>query len=163
VKERWLTPLLEKYNTLPDRDRGMLTALVVFLVAVLIYLLIWTPIDEYRQRGMQDRNRNLELLEMMRRTETQARQNRTSKQPSTTGKSLLSIISREAQRLNIKANRLQPEGQNAVSLWFDNIAFNDLLELLEKVQSEHGVSVQQIVIDRGESGGSVRARLVLKA
>ena len=163
MKDRWLTPLLEKYYTLPGRDRVMITVLTVFLTVVFIYFLVWAPIEDYRQQGLEDRNRNLELLEMMRRTETQARQNTTSKHPSTTGKSLLSIVSREAQRLNIKANRLQPEGQNAVSLWFDNIPFNDLLGLLEKVQSEHGISVEQIVIDRGENGGSVRARLVLKS
>ena len=95
MKDRWLTPLVEKYYTLPGRDRGMITVLTVFLTVVLVYLLVWTPVDDYRQRGMEDRNRNLELLEMMRRTETQARQNTTSKRPSTTGKSLLSIVSRD--------------------------------------------------------------------
>ena len=49
-----------------------------------------------------------------------------------------------------------------MSLWFDNIAFDDLLMLLEKVDSEYGVSVEQIVVDRGERGGAVRTRLILK-
>jgi len=140
----------------------MLAVLSVFLVVVLGYLLVWSPAVDYRHRGMQDRDRNLELLEMMRRTESQARQKTVSKRSRVTGKNLLSIISREAQQLNIKANRLQPEGQDAVSLWFDNIAFDDLLMLLEKVDSEYGVSVEQIVVDRGERGGAVRTRLILK-
>ncbi|MBT3427178.1 MAG: type II secretion system protein M [Gammaproteobacteria bacterium] len=162
MKARWLSPWWEKYAALPRRDRGMLAVLTVFLVVVLGYLLVWTPVDEYRQRGMEDRDRHLELLEMMRRTEIQARQKSVSKGSAVTGRNLLSIISREAQQLNIKANRLQPEGQDAVSLWFDNIPFDDLLMLLEKVQSEYGVSVEQIVVDRGESGGAVRTRLILK-
>lgn len=162
MKARWLSPWWEKYAALPRRDRGLLAVLTVFLVVVLGYLLVWTPVDEYRQRGIQDRDRHLELLEMMRRTETQARQKSVSKGSAVTGRNLLSIISREAQQLDIKANRLQPEGQDAVSLWFDNIPFDDLLMLLEKVQSEYGVSVEQIVVDRGESGGSVRTRLILK-
>jgi type II secretory pathway component PulM len=162
VKARWLNPWRDKYSALSGRDRAMLAVLVVFLVVVLAYLLVWTPVNDYRQRGMEDRDRNLELLEMMRRTETQARQKTVSKRSAVTGKNLLAIISREAQQLNIKANRLQPEGQDAVSLWFDSIPFDDLLMLLEKVKSEYGVSVEQIVVDRGESGGSVRTRLILK-
>ena len=58
-------------------------------------------------------------------------------------------------------NRLQPEGESSVSLWFEAVAFSALVQLLDRLDREQGIGVDQMVIDRTEVSGAVRARLVL--
>ena len=60
---------------------------------------------------------------MMRETESQARAAARERPTETAEGSLLSIVSSSAQAQGINPNRLQPEGENAVSLWFDDVAF----------------------------------------
>ena len=48
-----------------------------------------------------------------------------------------------------------------MSLWFDNVAFSSVMELLERMAAIPGVEVQQLVIDGSEEPGQVRARIVL--
>ena len=55
---------------------------------------------------------------------------------------------------------MQPEGES-VSLWFERVAFAELMTLTEALGREQSVGVDQMVIDRTEDSGKVRARLVL--
>ena len=98
---------------------------------------------------------------MMKETESQARAAARERPAETAEGSLLSLVSSSAQAQGINPNRLQPEGENAVSLWFDNVAFSSVMELLERMAAIPGVEVQQLVIDGSEEPGQVRARIVL--
>jgi general secretion pathway protein M len=98
----------------------------------------------------------------MRASEKQARSVKAETRSTGGGQSLLSQVSRIAQQIGIKPNRLQPEGSDAVSVWFDSVAFNDLVKMLRQVQSQQGIVVQQISIDKEDQPGIVRARIVLR-
>ena len=98
---------------------------------------------------------------MMKETESQARAAARERPAETAEGSLLSLVSSSAQAQGINPNRLQPEGENAVSLWFDDVAFSSVMQLLERMAAIPGVEVQQLVIDGSEEPGQVRARIVL--
>jgi general secretion pathway protein M len=102
------------------------------------------------------------MLQGMRETEKDARASSGNATTAPTGQSLLSQVSRTAQQFGIKPNRLQPEGNDAVSVWFDEVSFNDLIKWLDS-QSQSGMSVRQISIDREELPGRVNARIVLRS
>ncbi|MGA1189190.1 MAG: type II secretion system protein GspM, partial [Pseudomonadales bacterium] len=61
----------------------------------------------------------------------------------------------------LNPNRLQPEGEDTVSLWFDEVPFAEVMRLLEKAAQIPGLQIQQLVIDRSDKPGTVRARVVI--
>ncbi len=152
------------YQSLERRDQLALKGLSAFLALLLVYFALWQPINNFRDEGLSDRDTQLSLLSYMRQTEAEARaasQSGGNRQLS--GQSLLTQVSSTAQRYGIKANRLQPEGDSAVSVWFDNVAFNDLIRWLQHLERSQGIVVRQLSVDRQEKSGRVNARIVLRS
>jgi general secretion pathway protein M len=151
-----------RYVQLEQRDRIALNGLGLFFGLLFIYFALLNPMYTYHADSMADRDRQLSLIQYMRASEKQARSAKTDTRSTGSGRSLLSQVSRIAQQIGIKPNRLQPEGSDAVSVWFEGVAFNDLVKLLKQVQSQQGIVVQQISIDKEDQPGVVRARIVLR-
>ena len=78
------------------------------------------------------------------------------------GQSLITEVSGAAQLAGIKPNRLQPEGSDEVSVWFDSVPFDDLIDWIVRLNDEHGISIRVISIDRQDTPGTVNARIVLR-
>jgi general secretion pathway protein M len=155
--------LKDRYVQLEQRDRIALTGLGMFIGLLFIYFALLNPMYTYHADSMAARDRQLSLIQYMRGSEKQARSVKADTRPTGSGRSLLSQVSRIAQQIGIKPNRLQPEGSDAVSVWFEDVAFNDLVKMLKQVQSQQGIVVQQISIDREDQPGVVRARIVLRS
>ncbi len=162
VSNTAIAKLLDRYAQLEQRDKIALISLGLFFCVLFIYFGLLSPVHQFRDDSMAARDRHLELIQFMRSSEKEARSARTGSKAVATGQSLLTQISRIAQQVGIKPNRLQPEGSDAVSVWFDSVAFNDLVKMLKQVQLQQGIVVQQISIDREDQPGMVRARIVLR-
>ncbi|MBT3897104.1 MAG: type II secretion system protein M [Gammaproteobacteria bacterium] len=154
--------LRSQYLSLGSRDRLAVGVLLVFFGILTFYFAIWHPLHDFKVSSQDELNRQSEMLQGMRDTEKDARASSGNATTAPTGQSLLSQVSRTAQQFGIKPNRLQPEGNDAVSVWFDEVSFNDLIKWLDS-QSQSGMSVRQISIDREELPGRVNARIVLRS
>ena len=151
-----------RYLALESRDRMAVVALAIFFTLLTFYFAIWQPLHEFQSASQANVERQSDLLQSMRSTEKEARASIGNASTAPTGQSLLTQVSRTAQQFGIKPNRLQPEGSDAVSVWFDEVSFNDLAKWLSS-QSQAGMSVRQISIDREELPGRVNARIVLRS
>ena len=158
-----LEKLIERYAQLEQGDRIALSGLGLFFSLLFIYFALLNPMYSYHAESMAARDRQLSLIQYMRASEKQARSAKTETRSTASGQSLLSQVSRIAQQIGIRPNRLQPEGSDAVSVWFDSVAFNDLVKMLRQVQLQQGIVVQQISIDKEDQPGVVRARIVLRS
>ena len=154
--------LKDRYLQLEQRDRIALNGLGLFFCLLFIYFALLNPLYTYHADSMAARDRQLSLIQYMRASEKQARLVKADTRATGSERSLLSQVSRIAQQIGIKPNRLQPEGSDAVSVWFEGVAFNDLVKMLKQVQSQQGIVVQQISIDKEDEPGVVRARIVLR-
>ncbi|MDZ7686476.1 MAG: type II secretion system protein M [Gammaproteobacteria bacterium] len=154
--------LRTRYLGLERRDRLALTALIVFVGGLVLVYGIWIPANEFVDSRKSDRDRQFELLQYMRSTEQEARTLGVNAPPLPSGQDLLTRVSRSAQQFGVSPNRLQPEGSNGVSVWFDGVPFNDLVVWLQE-QTNQGVTVRQLSVDRQEEPGLVNARIVLRA
>jgi len=157
----FLTRYTVRFKQLKTNDQRMLVLLVSFLTVIVGYAAVWQPVFEFRESQLSDRERNLALLTMMKQTEAQARAGVQSSPMQAYEGNVLSAITNAANEQDISPNRLQPEGDASVSLWFEAVVFSDLLMLLDRLDREQGIGVDQMVIDRTENSGQVRARLVL--
>ncbi len=161
--KEYLSELIKHYKELEKRERVALVSLSVFLLGVVLYAGIWVPANSYVADSQIDHDRYLKLLTFLESTESQARSSSGNQSPGqATGQSLLSSVSRSARGVGIKPSRLQPEGSEAVSVWFDAVAFTKLMLWLERLESKQGIVVRQITIDRRDVPGQVSARLVLR-
>jgi len=151
-----------RYLALESRERLAVLTLSAFFCILLFYSLIWQPLHEFQASSSEKLERQTELLQIMRASESDARASIGNSAAAPTGQSLLTQVSRTSQQFGIKPNRLQPEGSDAVSVWFDEVNFNDLIKWLAS-QSQAGMSVRQISIDREELPGKVNARIVLRS
>lgn len=148
-----------RYQGLERRDRLALTGLSIFFGGLILIYGVWLPANAFLESRMAARDRAFELLQYMRATEQEARTLGRSATAVPSGQDMLTLISRSVQRFNISPNRLQPEG-DGVSVWFEEVAFDDLARWLQS-QSEQGIVVRQLSVDRDEGAGRVNARIVL--
>lgn len=153
--------LRETYKSLEDRDRNAVKVLSVAFISLFIYFGIWSPLNEYKTTSKKNRDRQLELIQWMRETEKVASVSSNAGGGQVSGQNLLTQVSRTTQKYNITPNRLQPEGENAVSVWFDSVAFNDLVKWLQQLQKQGGIDVKQISVDGQPQSGLVAVRMVL--
>jgi len=157
-----LQPLLERYEQLESRDRLAVNGLAAFLALLLLYLLVWSPANVFYENSQENLGRRLSVLQFMRSTESQARAvGGGSREAAVTSGTLLPTVSRAAQEFGIKPSRLQPEGADGVSVWFNEVGFNELVAWLQSISAQ-GISVRQISIDREEQAGTVNARIILR-
>jgi len=146
-----------------ERDRRALYGLILLVTGLLIYFALWSPLETYQAQSRLDRDRQLELLQWMKSTEPLARQSRQNNVVSLSGQTLLTQISASAQRFGITPSRIQPEGDERVSIWFDEVPFNELIKWLQSLDSDGQIRVRQITVDRGSQSGGVNSRMVLSS
>jgi general secretion pathway protein M len=158
-----LSRLTDRYSQLDKRERSALVLLACFFACLFFYFAIWSPADQFLRASEAELERQLSLVQYMRASEKEARASSKGAKQAPTGQSLLTVVSRAAQQAGIKPNRLQPEGSGAVSIWFDTVAFDALMRMLNKLQANRSIVVQQISLDREEQPGMVRARIVLRS
>jgi len=134
--------------------------LSAFVAGLVLYFGVWDPAIRFRDARLAERDRNVEMITYMRQTEAKARSVR-NQRPRTSGQPLLSTISQIAQQNTLTPSRLQPEGEQGVSAWFDAVPFNTLIRFLEMLEFREGIIIRQITVDREDDPGVVRARIVL--
>ncbi len=159
-----IAQLQTRFDALEVRERLALAALSAFVFVVLLYFVVWLPVHNYAADGRLDYDRHLKLWTYLKSTEAEARS--AAKGGNTDrrrGQSLLTSVSRDAQSVGIKPSRMQPEGSDAVSVWFDDVTFTDLMLWLERLEAQRGIGVKQVSIDQQDDPGQVSARLQLTA
>lgn len=153
--------LRARFVGLEVREQRALLALGVFFGSLFLVYGLWFPANGFFEARKDARDRQFELLQYMRSTEQEARMLGGGAPQQVGGQDLLTQISRTASQAGITPSRLQPEGDSGVSVFFDGVPFNELMRWLQ-TQTEAGVSVRQMTVDREEQAGLVKARVVLR-
>lgn len=149
------------------RDRRILRIGSIFLVLALIYLLLWQPLHQKRDKYRQQITEQRQLLQWMHERSAEAKA--LMKQPGGQRHqpikgSLLSLVDKEARKAGLGKGlkRVEPAGTDQVRLWFDAVEFNRLVAWLGSLENKFGTRIDSAVIDRTETVGRVNARLVIK-
>ena len=152
--------LRNRYDSIEPREQIAVKALAGFFLVLFVYFGLFSPANNFYEERLSDFERNQSLLQYMKATEADAR-SATTANPSIGGQNLMSDVSNSARRFGINPNRLQPEGEDGVSVWFDGVSFALLLDWMASI-TQQGVSVRQISIDRDDESGVVNARIILR-
>jgi general secretion pathway protein M len=147
---------------LAERERRVVGAGGVALGLILVYLLVWEPLTTARvQRELSLQAARAMAVQLEELAAVAGRAGR----PAIQGKdqSLLAVVdqSRKASALTKPPSRLQPEGDNTVRIWLEDVPFDALVRWLGDLHTRYGVRVDNADIERESGPGLVNARLTL--
>ena len=150
------------YGGLAEREQHVLRAGAVALALILAYLLVWEPVGKLRHQretALADARALATRIEKA----AVARGAGGGAASAGAGQSLLAIVdqSRKASPLTKPPSRLQPEGDNTVRLWLEDVPFDQLVRWLNDLQVRYAVRVDNADIERESGPGLVNARLTL--
>ena len=154
--------LKTRFAQLEKRERIALLSLCSFLVVVILYFLLWAPATEFVNSGKRDYDRHLKLLEYLKSTKAEAVASKNQPNLGMSARALLTTVTRTAQTVGVTPSKLQPEGSEAVSVWFDSVPFSRLMLFLERLKAAQNIVVRQISVESQDEPGKVSARVILR-
>lgn len=165
--EQWppLQKLRARYDHLGQRDQRALQVLSLALALVLVYLLVWKPITDFRNDARAEMEQAQELVAWIQNQKPAARRLDTGAsgtQQELRGGDLLRTVTESADRSGLPLQRFEPSGDAAMRIWLDAVSFTDLTQWLAHLRSEYGINVDQASVDRTDDPGFVRTRLTLQ-
>lgn len=156
------------FMSLSLREKYMVEVATTVVFIFMFYLLIWEPISSSYERNKKNVANAVETITWMKNAAQQVKQLRGSgaleDQPQ--GKQfVLGMIDKTAKNAGLGnvLKRVQPEGETGVRVWFENAAFDELVKWLATLQSEHGLIVNEINVDKTEANGLVNVRVFLES
>ncbi|MCI0504606.1 MAG: type II secretion system protein M [Gammaproteobacteria bacterium] len=157
------------FGSLDPRERRILIAGAVVLLAAMLYLLVWEPFMKKTAELEQSNRENQELLTWMEQSAEEAKKLQAKLKINgptggDKGQSLLGTIDRTAKTANLgkSVKRVQPDGQSKARVWLENAPFNDTVKWLENLQRQQGIHIVTSVVEKQEESGLVNVRLVLE-
>ncbi len=141
-------------------ERPIIAGLVIVVIAAIFWSAIWKPISDWRLLEANRYQNAQNTWEWMQVNEANARSRQSSTTPSSQ-RSLLPLVTREANSQGIRLNRLQPESDGAVSVVVQAQPFNAVIEWLDRLQRTHNIEVQRLSVDAEGKPGLVNAQIRL--
>ena len=154
------SPLAQRWQALPARDRLALLALSVFLLLVLFYLALWQPVQRQAQAARAAFEEQCALFAYMQSRAPQVQGRDLQPRASLGPARLQGVVTASAAQQGLVIERLDTEGYGAVQVNLQPVAFAQLLRWIQALE-EQGVRVEEAGLDRAEEN-RVIARLGLR-
>ncbi len=163
LQQFWMQ-LLDKWTHLSARDRWALGGLSVFLLLVILYICIVSPIVQYQQTASKRYLNSVELDSWIdsHRARLDAPNTNDAQISKRRGRSLVAIVSETSREYQLDISRVEPKEQNIVRLWLDSVKFNDLLTWFGILYEQYGIAIQEISIDQTDTAGVVRVNVTFR-
>ncbi len=154
---------LARLRNLPPRERLMYIAGAAG-VLVLLYLLLWLPIQRELSRLRTAVPQEKVQLAQMQVQAMEINQSRASGRLPAAGGNLLATLEQSAtvSGLRQRITRMEPDGANGARLSVDGVDFNALISWLSNLQNQGGVRVEKATFEPLPTPGTVNAKLTLR-
>lgn len=148
----------------PRREQVVMFAALVLLAIVAATL--WFSLTAPRAELLAQVQQRAETLRYINTVapRIRAKAQRPERNDVLIGSSLLAEIDASARAggLTDALSRVEPEGDDRVRVWLDNVAFDAAARWLEALYQEHSITVREASVDRiGGAPGRVNMRLTL--
>ena len=155
------------WHNLQGRERLVLVVGSAVSLGLLLYALVWHPMTAERERLRTLVADQQELLAWMEVAAAQVRQLRdagaSAGDAANDSRSLLTRVDASTRQMGLadRVKRLEPEGQEAVLVHVEGVAFDDLIRWLAVAVEHEGMVTRELAVERIEGAGQVDARLRL--
>jgi type II secretory pathway component PulM len=163
VNLAWIEPWKTRWNALGPRERAAVSALAVFLGAVLFYLLIWVPVEGGLARSQARLVSVQGQLAQVREQAALVASLRAAPRvegPADAASAVQEAAARNGLREQVK--RVDADGARSVRVQIEAAPFPALMSLLVELQ-QAGLRAENASLERNARPGTVDARLLLQA
>ncbi len=160
-----LEPYVARWRALPAQQRRLAVFGTGMLAVVLLYSLLWSPMQNELARLRESSPKERNKLAVMQAQAQEVVQLRASgKTMAGRGGNILATLEQLATARGLRANitRMEPEGANGAQVTLEAAHFNSLLTLLHELQTQNGVRVENASLEAHATTGHVNARLTLR-
>ena len=155
-----LSPLGQRWQQLPPRDRFALLGLGFFLLMALIYLALWQPLQRDLQQSRDWYSQQRDLYAYLLAHADEARQLAGNPQQQIDAEALHGVVTRSAQERGLSIERVDSDA-SGVQVNLALAPFANVLAWLQQLHSQ-GVNFADVSLERGDNG-NVLTRLSLTA
>lgn len=156
------SPLGQRWQGLPSRDRLAVGLLAAFLGLVVLYLLVWQPAQRQALEARSYYQQQRELNAYLHARAPAARGLGDSEAlPKIEPARLQGFVANSALEHGLTVERLDSEGEGVVLVSLQPAAFAQLLQWFQVLEAQ-GVRIDEAGLDRAEQG-RVAARFTLRA
>lgn len=153
------------WETLGNRERGMILAGTILTLVLLLYVLVWEPFQTSSRRLRQSvAEQRADLAWMRQAAQEIKRLNGAGGTQSTSDdRSLLTLVDQSARAagLGTAMKRVAPQGDDKLSAQLDSVEFDKLIPWLGTLEHDHAIVIASLSVDRTDTPGLVNARIVL--
>lgn len=148
---------------LPARDQRVLGIGIIVVLGILLYSLLWAPMQDQLKRQRPLLIKQSADLAWMQAQADKIRQLEKSKASSgkTQDVPLLTTIDQTARKLNLRdqIKQIQPGKEDGTAMvWFDKVVFEDWLQWLDQI-SARGIDVTRVSVTKSAQFPRVNIRL----
>lgn len=142
---------------LNQREQLSLLVMGVALVAYLLYVAVWSPLDRRRDQ-LEAQNRSVaESLQRVDAMVSEIIRLRDSDARPGQRRNLTSLINQSTARRELQVSRLQPNSRGEIQVRLESAAFDDMLAWLYDLESREGLLVREVSITQSGASGRVNA------
>lgn len=147
----------DKWQQLKPREQKIVLCLAPVLVIFILYSFIWQPLNESLVKNETKLVRQQALLTWVKENTERFKASSVGSAKKSSKGSASSIASRTSKQYQITLSRIQAQG-NGVQVWVDEVPFTSLLQWLEQLSSQEGLSVINIDLSVTDKSGVVQVR-----
>lgn len=157
----------EWINNLQPRERLIVFVAGTLFIIFMLYAFGWQPLTKHNQNLASNINKQQNDLEAMLKAATEIKRLRSSGTRAgklKSSQSLLGVINQSAKagKLGDSLKKVEGDQKKSVRVWFEQVAFDDLILWLGNLEKNNSIQIVSIVIDNQNVPGRVNAKVVLQ-
>ncbi|WP_337058950.1 type II secretion system protein M [Pseudomonas sp. USHLN015] len=153
------SPLWQRWQHMPPRDRLALSLLGGFLALALFYLAVWSPVAARVERARAYQQQQQALFTYIQANAGQARRQAASARVELAPDQLQGLVTSTAQKQGLTLERFDNEGNGGLLVTLTQASFESMLKWLAELD-KRGVTLTEASLDKVATG-KVDARLTL--
>ncbi len=152
--------LYARYTSMRDRDQWALKVLLVFMACVFMYVLLLKPAHEYAAAARSSAENQQATLSWMKANAALFKSSQSSVLRDD-GQTLLGTASEQAKYWGIAFKRFEPVDKTSMRVWLEGVSFDNLIQWIAGLHSDHNITVREIQLDQ-QASGALSASLTLQ-
>ncbi|ABZ78705.1 General secretion pathway M protein [Shewanella halifaxensis HAW-EB4] len=141
------------------REQQMVAACGVVLVIGILYWGIWTPIANAEDEAQRRLEGQQSTLNYVKQTANRIAGLKQSGSSNVFRGSLSAAVNQAAGAFGLTITRMQPQG-NKIQVWMDEVPFDTLLNYLNELVQNKGLSLESIDLAESDTPGYVNVRRI---
>ena len=145
------------FTQLTQREQLSLLVMGLAVFIYLLYTLVWSPLDERRDRLQQQNQGVAQSLQRVDTMVSEVMMLRDSDARPGQRRNLTSLINQSTARRELQVSRLQPNSRGEIQVRLESAPFDDVLAWLHELEYREGLLVREVSVTQSGAVGRVNA------